>query len=131
MYNGHYFWVSRVAVVDRFDCILFISRSNLEDDRQAKSSLQYIFLIFVNCRIFLQIFFTLTLDQLVCGNVIIHTHLENTAPIHKIIALKVAHPPKHRSAKRRESQGACRVSVANETGTEKLSSSTIALQCLR
>jgi hypothetical protein len=33
-------------------------------------------------------------------NVIIHTHLKNTVLIQKSIALKVAHPPKHRSAKR-------------------------------
>jgi hypothetical protein len=38
--------------------------------------------------------------ELVFSSVIIHTHLKNTVLIQKSIALKVAHPPKHRSAKR-------------------------------
>ena len=54
---------------------------------------------------------------------IIHTHLENIVLIQKIIALKVAHPPQTRECKGRgrEIRGNCRVSKANERGTEKLS----------
>jgi hypothetical protein len=53
-------------------------------------------------------------------------HYDNTNSLGKYshkknIALKVTHPPKHRSAKgeRGESQGAFWVNLADERGTEK------------